>query len=530
MTSELFKIAEDSARGGFFLIIGSISATVISAIATILIARILGPELYGQYTLALVVPTILFLFADLGINQGLIKFAASLQAEQDTGRIPQLIKYGMVFKAGIGTVIYLISFAFADHFATILLNRPEMGPYLRIASITIIFQTIFTTATSAFVGLDKTEYNALTTNIQAIAKTIISVALVLFGFSVAGAIIGNIAGYSIAGIIGALMLFLFLRQHTKGESSSNFTSDITTLISYGLPLYMSALLAGFTLPYQNLILSMFTSDVAIGNFKAATNFITLITVFSIPIGTALLPAFSKLNSSTSSTTTEFFKLANKYTTLLVVPVAVLIMTFSYEIVQIVYGPTFQSAPLFLSLYAPLYFLVGMGYLILPSLFNGRGETQSTFKTHLITIAVFIVLAPLAAQTHSVPGLIIAFIIANALGTLYGLHIARKKFRIEFATKSLGKIYAISIISSILPLLLLQFAPTPRLVNVIAGGILYLVIYANLIPLTRTITESELENTTDVLQRIQLLNLIAKPVIDYQKRILSRTKPKTRNLK
>jgi len=34
MTSELFKIAEDSARGGFFLISGSILATIISAIST----------------------------------------------------------------------------------------------------------------------------------------------------------------------------------------------------------------------------------------------------------------------------------------------------------------------------------------------------------------------------------------------------------------------------------------------------------------------------------------------------------------
>jgi len=81
MSTELLKIAEDSARGGFFLISGSILATVISAVATIIIARLLGPELYGQYALALVIPQLLFLFADVGINQGLTKFSASLRAQ-----------------------------------------------------------------------------------------------------------------------------------------------------------------------------------------------------------------------------------------------------------------------------------------------------------------------------------------------------------------------------------------------------------------------------------------------------------------
>ena len=60
MSDELTKVAEDSARGGFFLISGTAIATVIMAIASILIARFLGPELYGQYALILVIPQLLF--------------------------------------------------------------------------------------------------------------------------------------------------------------------------------------------------------------------------------------------------------------------------------------------------------------------------------------------------------------------------------------------------------------------------------------------------------------------------------------
>ena len=529
MSSELFKIAEDSARGGFFLISGSIIATIISAIATIVIARLLGPELYGQYALVLVVPQILFLFTDLGINQGLIKFSASLQAENETGRITQLIRHGMLFKASIGIIIFILNFAFADHLAILLLNRPDIGPYLRIASTAIIFQIILTTATSAFIGLDKTEYNALTTNIQAIAKSIISVALVLLGLSVAGAVIGYVAGYIIAGIMGTSILFFLLKKNLKTEDKSNFAHDLKTLMSYGIPLYTSALLAGFILPYQNLLLAMFTSDTDIGNFKAATNFITLITILSIPITTALLPAFSKLNFSTKEKIRAFFKFANKYTALLIVPAAVLMMILSNEIVQIVYGPTYQSAPLFLSIYCPLYFLVGIGYLTLTSLFNGLGETRITLKTTLITVIIFVLLAPLTTRIYSVPGLIIAFIISNAVGTSYGSYIARTKFKIEFATKSIIKIYIVSIISALPALLVLQLSSMPKPLNVAAEGLLYLFTYATLTPIVRIITCSELDTATNILQKIKPLSHIVKPLLAYQKKILSYLKPRTQQL-
>ena len=55
MSDELFNIAENSSLGDFYLISGSVPATLISAIAIIVIAKFLGPEIYRQYALALVV-------------------------------------------------------------------------------------------------------------------------------------------------------------------------------------------------------------------------------------------------------------------------------------------------------------------------------------------------------------------------------------------------------------------------------------------------------------------------------------------
>lgn len=104
MAGKLAKVAEDSARSGFFLISGTALSTVILGIGSILTGRFLGPELYGQYTLALVIPTLLLTFTDLGISQGITKFTASLKAKDETERLARIVKYELLIKALAGIV------------------------------------------------------------------------------------------------------------------------------------------------------------------------------------------------------------------------------------------------------------------------------------------------------------------------------------------------------------------------------------------------------------------------------------------
>jgi stage V sporulation protein B len=522
MSDELVRVAEDSARGGFFLISGTAVSTVILAITAILVGRFLGPELYGQYTLALVVPTLLFIFTDLGINQGIIKFTASLRLKGEINRITKIIKYGLLLRASTGIVIFIINYAFADVFASVLLQRPELAFYMRIVSTSLLFQVISSIAVSTFVGLDKTEYNAITTNTNAVAKAIISVTLILLGFSVAGALVGYVLAQIIASVVGISILFFLIRKMRTIQTNESVSKDLKNLLTYGAPLYITALVAGFSPLFQNIVLAIFTTDISIGNYRAAANFITFMATLSVPITTALLPAFSKLNSSHSSASQKvksFFKLANKYTAIIIVPATFLIIIFSSDLVQIAYGSTYESAPTLLATYCPLYFLVGLGYLTLTSLYNGLGDTRTTLIISLIGFLTLAFLSPMFTQSYGVQGLIVAILIASTASTVYGSYTARKKFQIEFDIRALIKIYLISAISAVPSFLILHFANLPELFNVTIGGLLYVLIYVTLTPLTKIMTTSEIRTARRITQKTRLLGFVARPVLKYQQKIL-----------
>jgi O-antigen/teichoic acid export membrane protein len=316
-----------------------------------------------------------------------------------------------------------------------------------------------------------------------------------------------------------------LRKYAKNSSDDlGFTSSVKTLMNYGIPLYVSGILVGFVNPYQNFVLAFFAATVDIGNWKAARNFVALMSVVSIPITSALFTAFSKLDSTMSEDeTVTFFKFANKYTTLLIVPIASLLIAFSNEIVQVIYGVTYQTAAAFLAMHCLLFFLVGLGYLNLNSLFNGLGETRITLKTSLISALIIFTLSPLLAHVYGVPGVITALILAYAASTCYGMYIAKRNFQIRFDTPSLIKIYTIGVAATAPSLLLLQISPLPTLVNVVVGGLLYIFIYTTSVSLAKIVSVSELETATAITQKTRLLALLVKPFLWYHKKLLNRRK-------
>jgi O-antigen/teichoic acid export membrane protein len=519
MSSELKEAMEKSARGGFFLISGSTLAMIIMAVAAILVGKLLGPESYGDYNLTILVPQILLLFTDLGVNTGIIRFASSSRSTTNTNdHTLRVIRHGMMFRLIAGLLIFAVSLLLSGFLAATLINRPGLGLYVQIASLSILFQIVFTTATSTFVGLDKTEYNALATNIQAITKTVISVALVLLGFGIAGAVVGYAGGYIVAGIIAGL-IFLRLAPKPRQNNSGTYRQTFKTLATYGLPLYISAVVTGFLPLFSQVILAFYVSSANVGNYRAAINFITLIAVIPLSITTALLPGFSRLDSSTSERVRFFFKRANKYTCLMIIPVTVLLMIFSRQIVQIVYGTAYGTAWLFLSLNCVVYFLVAIGYLGLSSLFNGLDDTRTTLKMTAMNISIFISLAPILTWTYDVPGVIISSLISNAVATLYGGYVARSKFHVEFDTKSSARIYAVAGISSIPSILLITTQSLSPPTLLVTGGLLFVFIYLTLVPLTKIITPNELQSANQVIQRIKPLSTLAKPLMEYEERIL-----------
>jgi O-antigen/teichoic acid export membrane protein len=519
-SDELTTIAQKAARGGLFLFVGNASSTVILAVGAIIVARLLGPSSYGLYTLTIVIPSLLISLSDAGINFALIRLPARLRAEGDHARANRLIRLGFLFKLAISAVAFLICYAGSTVIATTILNRPDLAPFLRLASVMIVFQALVDAASNAFVGQDLMQYSASVQIMQAILKGTLGPAFVLIGLGITGAILGYVLSLAAAGLTGATLLFT--RCARSPGRTIDSASELRELLGYGLPLYLAAIFGVFLAQYQNIVLAHFASNVEIGNFGATWNFTSLMMILVYPITTAVFPMFSKMDPKNQrSDLARGFVLAVKYTSLLMIPASVVVMVFSRDLIYLTYGGSYTFAPQYLVVLSALYLLTGMGYMILGSFLSGVAETGIVLRASILTLAVYLPLGPALTWLWGPLGLLVAYILSTAASTVYGVNRASVRFGVRPDLKASGRILLAALGAAVPTIALILLVATGiGMVNLIVGGVLYLVAYLTLAPILGAVAPQDISNLGTILRKTRTVATLAKPVLAYEARILS----------
>ena len=177
--SKATEMAKVSVKGGFHVMWGLVASTFISAVGTIIIAGLLGPENYGLYYIAMTAPTLIVLFRDWGVTFAMIRYTAQSNAENKAANIRSIFLSGLLFEIIVGIVLSLIGFLLSDFLATTVFNRPSTTSLIQIASFSILAGALVSTATAAFTGIEKMHLNSLMLVSQSIVKTALITTLLL---------------------------------------------------------------------------------------------------------------------------------------------------------------------------------------------------------------------------------------------------------------------------------------------------------------------------------------------------------------
>jgi O-antigen/teichoic acid export membrane protein len=513
--NKILQIAESSAHGGYYLFIGNTLSTGILVISSIVIARLLGPADYGLYSLAIVVPSLLIGLIDFGITSAITRFSAKFKAENRNSDVERVIKAGLLAELTVGIGASIFCFLFSDSLAASIINRPEASFYIKVISSLILFQTLFNVLSSAFIGLDKMNSNSIMMIFRAVAKILLSPLLIILGFGIFGALLGHILCYLVAVTLGlANLSFVLKRNRGDNGSSSNI---LKTMLTYGAPIYLSGFLGLFSTQYQTIIIAFFASNIEVGNFQVATLFSTGMALFTYPF-TALFPAFSKLENQKEQLN-QFFRRSVKYTALIVVPIAVLIAVMSKDFVYTFFGSDYSLAPTFIAFYILLNLYAGFGNVVFGYLFNGIGRTDIVLKSNIISLIVFLPLAPMLTSLYSVTGLIAALFVSGFCSLLYLLLTAVKKIHVSLDLSSSIKIYVASATSATFSLAFLKVSPLNSILNLIFGGLIFCLAYLTLMPIMRIFNATDMEIFTKIFHKIKSLWFILRLVIFYEAKVL-----------
>lgn len=516
------KMGKDSASGGFWLLVGRISSTVILAFSTIIIGLFIGVDEYGLYTIVLIPVATILLFQDWGIGAALTKYCAQYRNMKDQNSLRQLIKVGLTFTFATGIILTLISLSLANIIASSVFGKPEASFFIILVSFTIISTAIISGSQSIFLGFEKMKLISISVISQSVVQSGLSLFLVYSGYGTLGLLLGYIVGSIIGAIFSLFFLYTKIFRKLISKTSSGIESPISLklLLKYGVPLGIGGLVSGLVLQFHSFMMASFLDETVIGNYKMALNFAGLLGFFTIPISRVLFPAFAKINwHEEPKLIKTIFNSSIKYTSLVLVPMTLAMMVLSQPIINTLYGDKWLYAPFFLSLVVILNLYVLFGTITIPNFLSAQGETVFLLKLNLLNLAIGIPLAIILIPNFGIPGLIVADILDYIPSIIIIVYWVGKKYNTKVNFRTSGKIFLASVVATIPTFLYVTYFAAPAWILLLSGAILFLVIYILITPLFGVIDEKDLDNLKTMFSGLGIISKILNILLLLMKKII-----------
>jgi len=231
----------------------------------------------------------------------------------------------------------------------------------------------------------------------------------------------------------------------------------------------------------------------IGNYSTAQKFVVLITFFATPVTTMLFPTFSKLDyRKNPQELKNVFQYSVKYATLLVVPIAILVMSLAEPAINTLF-PQFLQAPFYLMLLSISYLFTALGSLSINNLINSQGDTKYTLKLSILQVVIGFPLGFVMTSQFGMIGLIVSTLIIVLPGLFLSLGFIKNRYDVSADWKSSAKIVSSSAITGVLTYLLVSQLPFISLIQLVIGVVVFVTIFMLVAIFTRTITRVDLEN-------------------------------------
>jgi len=476
-------------------------SSIISSISVLVVAGILQEGEYGLVGIALIVPNLVQIIRDFGIDQATIKFSAHYKNQNNPEKLKNILTATVTFEFLMGILLTIISYFLSGFIATQILNRPDITPLVQIASLSIFGNALFKASDSVFVGYEKMHYHSIILIIQAATKAILMIGLVWSNFGVFGALLGHSISFLITGIVASILLYLKIYNKLNLQNKKlQLKKILKQMFSYGLPISASIILNSVVVQFYSILLAVYLTNQTVGNYNLAVNFTVLVSFFVIPVQTLLFPAFSKIDAKKEPQTLQSaFQNSVKFSSLLIVPAAFMVISLSQPAIATLFPGKYLDSPIYLSFYLMIFIYTAFGHLSNPNLIKSQGETKIHLILFIINNAVGLILAYTLIPTYGAIGLISTLLISALPYMIISTFWIKKTYNATINYKSSIKIIASSLISAAITYGATNIFQLPSIILLAMGATIYFISYLITAPLIGAINKNDTKTLKELIQ-------------------------------
>ncbi|MBU2440856.1 MAG: flippase [Nanoarchaeota archaeon] len=345
-------------KGVSILFVFNIIAAFLGYLIRIVLARNLTVAEYGLFFAVLTLINFLVLFKDVGLCQALVKYIPEYLVKKTPAKISSAIIFTFVIQLIITAVMAVLIIIFAQYLSIHYFKEPLAYKVLLIF-IAILFLTNFRELLrSIFQGFQRMAIYGL----MYFAENMLLLIMLIIGFTLVKdiftAIYLHILVYTLI-VIG--FFFVFFKIFNIFKYRSPIKKDLRKkLFAFGVPTTLGSIGGMIILYIDILILTYFRSLAEVGIYNVVVPTAMMLNFFAISINIAIFPLISELWArKKNKLIRQGVNLLQKYSLIIILPVALIMFSFSFLILQLFFGPDYISGTL-----AFQYLLIGIVFLIL----------------------------------------------------------------------------------------------------------------------------------------------------------------------
>jgi O-antigen/teichoic acid export membrane protein len=365
----------------------------------------------------------------------------------------------------------------ADYLAINYFKDFRAGLLLKVLAFYLPLNIILINFTSIFQGLKKSIYLSIlrpVLNGAILLGVLVGIYFRLDIFAPVLGYLGSLIILFLIFIIPLLKSFNYFKFNHK-----NFIKENKKLLRFSFPLMITGIGGLFIAYFDTAMLTFFDTLTNVGIYNIIYPTALLITMLGSSIGVILLPILTELWSlNKKKDITNAIKIINKLLIIVCLPLMLILMTFSKDLIRVFFGEDYLSGvlPFNILLAGALFSVLSM---IFYQLLVALKESKKSMKVYLYGGVLNIILNLILIPYYSLLGAAISSALSFLLMLYLSFYYSSKKIKIISPWKSWLITCIVALIIPTTPWIMNRFINMNIYVTTISGlilgGVVYLII-------------------------------------------------------
>lgn len=324
------KFAKDS----FWAVFGNGLGYAFLLVSGIIIARIIGKDLYGEYGMVKSTMFIMAVFATFGLGDTSTKFVAEY-LEKSPKSIREIIISCLKITLSFSSIICILLIVFSKPIS-LFVNEPRLANPFRFLGVIIIFRAIGTVCAGILGGLKMYKKLGLNNILSGASMFVICIPLTyLWGIN--GALVSLLTSQLLLGTLN----FSAISRCLKDLPTCNDERFEKTIIRFSFPFALKELAFTVSQWGMPLLITKYASLGELGMYTACSQWNAIILFMPSLLGNVILSYLSTTaagNDSSHKLLIRRMLMINFFSTL----VPLIIVFIASPLIEAYYGPTFMG--------------------------------------------------------------------------------------------------------------------------------------------------------------------------------------------